>query len=105
MKSKRLACCILAAAILTGGIGCTALSAAAVDPDSSGYSQNIPGIHIFSDEQREFYGLERLTEALNRPEASGPDEILAAVKADVERFAHGTEQSDDLTMLCIRYRS
>ncbi len=63
------------------------------------------GVPEAANAKREFYGLERLTEALNRPEASGPDEILAAVKADVERFVSGTEPSDDLTMVCIRYRS
>ncbi len=51
----------------------------------------------------EFYGLERLTEALNDPEASGPEEILRIVEDNVSGFVKGAEQFDDLTMLCLTY--
>ena len=52
----------------------------------------------------EFYGLERLTEALNDPEAAEPDVILQTVKNNVIMFMNGAEQFDDLTMLCLKYR-
>ena len=51
----------------------------------------------------EFYGLERLTEALNDPGAAGPEEILRVVEDNVSGFVKGAEQFDDLTMLCLTY--
>ena len=57
------------------------------------------------------YGEERLLELLSfnddYPEPSGQNGIAGAVcemvKADVDGFVKGAEQSDDITMLCIRY--
>lgn len=51
----------------------------------------------------EFFGLERLAEALNDPEAAGPEEILRVVEDNVSGFVKGAEQFDDLTMLCLTY--
>jgi len=52
-----------------------------------------------------FYTEERLQATLGRvgtPKASVKD-ILAAVRADIDAHADGAEQSDDITMLGIRY--
>jgi sigma-B regulation protein RsbU (phosphoserine phosphatase) len=50
------------------------------------------------------YGMERLGEALNRLAGESPQGILEGVKADVDAFADGAVQSDDVTMLCLEYR-
>ena len=52
----------------------------------------------------ELYGAERLQEVLNRQrEEASPAAILTEVRDDVSRFVGDTEQSDDLTMLCLRW--
>ena len=51
----------------------------------------------------ETYGEERLLAALRGHNARAPEEIVAAVLADVQRFTDG-EQSDDLTLLVARAR-
>lgn len=50
--------------------------------------------------QRDFYGLERLKDVVAR----GPRDVLAlgtSILADVQRFAGGRSQSDDLTIVCV----
>ena len=49
------------------------------------------------------YGTERMLEALNRTEEGSLKDLLDAVRQDVDQFAEGKEQFDDLTMLCLRY--
>ncbi len=96
MKSKRLACCILAAAILTGGIGCTALSAAAVDPDSSGYSQNIPGIDIFSDEYKSSEYYSKLQDALRENESASTMQKAIAIALSQEGYKNYATEGIDI---------
>ena len=52
----------------------------------------------------EFYGMERLTAALNRCAGMSPQGILEGVKADVDAFTGDASQFDDLTMLCLTYK-
>ena len=52
----------------------------------------------------EFYGMERLTAALNRCAGMSPQGILEGVKADVDAFTGDASQFDDLTMLCLCYK-
>ncbi len=52
----------------------------------------------------EFYGMERMEDALNRASKETPREILVNIKADVDQFVNGAKQFDDLTMLCIEYK-
>ena len=49
------------------------------------------------------YGTDRMLDALNRSNAEDLKGLLGAVRQDVDRFADGAEQFDDLTMLCLRY--
>ena len=49
------------------------------------------------------FGEERLTAALNLNPDAEPEELTAGVREAVDRFAEGTEQFDDITMLCFRY--
>ena len=53
----------------------------------------------------EFYGMDRLKATLNRISGTQPKEILEEIKADVAAFANGADQFDDLTMLCVVYKS
>jgi sigma-B regulation protein RsbU (phosphoserine phosphatase) len=50
-----------------------------------------------------FYGEERLLEALTRVSGATPAEIVNGVLADVRAFAAGAKQSDDITVLAARY--
>ena len=69
------------------------------------------GVTEAMDRDEEQYGEGRLKNLLsfggNTPEPSGNNGVAGAVCdmviADVVRFTDGAEQSDDITMLCIRY--
>ena len=52
----------------------------------------------------EFYGMERMTDVLNRIAAHDPRGILEGVQADVDAFTGDAKQFDDLTMLCLEYK-
>jgi serine phosphatase RsbU (regulator of sigma subunit) len=51
----------------------------------------------------ELYGAPRLLAALAASGSSEPQAVLAAVREDVRRFAAGAEQSDDVTLVCVRW--
>ncbi len=56
--------------------------------------------------KRELLGLPRVMERLEqccKQNLTTPDELLHEMKAEVDSFADGAEQSDDLTMLALRY--
>lgn len=63
------------------------------------------------DSDENLYGEDRLLELLsfgdNYPAPAGDNGIAGAVcelvEADIDSFVQGAEQSDDITMLCIRY--
>ena len=48
-----------------------------------------------------FYGEERLQQLLNAENRQTPKEICDSVTADVDRFATGCEQADDMTVLAV----
>jgi len=50
------------------------------------------------------YGDKRLLETFTRLSALAPQALVEAVLADVQGFAAGAPQSDDITMLALRYR-
>ncbi len=52
----------------------------------------------------ELFGTGRMLAALGSCAGLSPREILARVRGAVDAFAAGTEQYDDLTMLCLEYR-
>ena len=49
------------------------------------------------------YGSERLEEFLNAHADKNPRELIHALRADIQAWAGGAEQSDDVTMLCLEY--
>lgn len=62
------------------------------------------GIPEAVNAELEAYGMERLQAVLRAHGDCPPAGLLAAVKADVDDFAGGTAQFDDITMLCLEYR-
>jgi sigma-B regulation protein RsbU (phosphoserine phosphatase) len=55
--------------------------------------------------KRELFGDQRLVAALNANRDCGPEALLTAVKREVDNFAEGTEQADDITMLALLIRA
>jgi len=53
----------------------------------------------------ELYGMERLGAVLNKFKTASPHEILPAVKQDIDAFVGEADQFDDITMLCLEYKS
>ena len=53
---------------------------------------------------KHMFGMERMVAALNEVPDAPPEQVLAHVRAAVDRFIHGAKQFDDLTMLCLEYR-
>ena len=54
--------------------------------------------------QEEMYGEDKLEIALNVHKEETPEEILRAIKNELEGFAGEAEQFDDVTMLCMKYK-
>ena len=51
----------------------------------------------------EFYGTDRLLEALNEEPSMEPEDLVKAVKDSMERFVGEAPQFDDVTMLVMKY--
>jgi len=62
------------------------------------------GVTEAMNRQGELYGADRLRQVLERHGSTGePSAIVAAIKADVSRFAENAEVADDLTLLVLRW--
>jgi serine phosphatase RsbU (regulator of sigma subunit) len=59
------------------------------------------GVTDAMDPSGSFYGRGRLTDLLQK--AGDPASTLNVVRDDVRRFTGGTDQADDLTLLCVRF--
>ncbi|MBR0396689.1 MAG: serine/threonine-protein phosphatase [Eubacterium sp.] len=62
------------------------------------------GVAEAANRQEKFYGCERMLAALNQTGNMTAQEILQKVRGDVDQFAEGAPQFDDLTMLCVTYK-
>jgi serine phosphatase RsbU (regulator of sigma subunit) len=62
------------------------------------------GVTEAESKERTFFGGERLKQVLGLHPDSSLGEIQSAILAAVERFAQGAAQSDDITLLMVRYR-
>ena len=62
------------------------------------------GVPEATDAHNAMFGTERMLAALNEVDGESPDVLLKSVRRAVDRFTKGTEQFDDLTMLCMEYR-
>ena len=61
------------------------------------------GVPEAANAQREFFGLERTLDALNRVKDQTPEALLRSVHEAVNEFVGNAPQFDDLTMLCVEY--
>ena len=61
------------------------------------------GVIEARNEEREFFGEERLDEALNSCDNARPEEVLAVVSKQVHAFVSEADSFDDLTMMCLEY--
>ncbi|MBQ6075746.1 MAG: SpoIIE family protein phosphatase [Lachnospiraceae bacterium] len=62
------------------------------------------GVTEAADRTRALYGEERLMACLKAHEAESVDRIIQAVKAGLAAHVQGSEQFDDITMLCLEYK-
>ena len=67
--------------------------------------QYTDGVTEATNTNNELYGMERLGTVLNRVKHMTPQEILPAVKGDIDEFVGGAPQFDDITMLCLEYKA
>ena len=61
------------------------------------------GVPEAMDDSGALYGTDRMLEALNRDVEAEPEQLIANLTGDINRFVAGAEQFDDITMLCFRY--
>ena len=61
------------------------------------------GVPEATDANEQMFGNDRMIEALRSAENKTPKEILATVRAAIDKFVGEAPQFDDLTMLCIEY--
>ncbi|MGN0405384.1 MAG: SpoIIE family protein phosphatase [Bariatricus sp.] len=62
------------------------------------------GVAEATNANKELYGTDRMLAALNINPKSVPEELLPAVKADIDSFVGDAPQFDDITMLGLYYR-
>ena len=62
------------------------------------------GVPEANNDAGEFYGMERMEQALNRAGDCDPQGVLQSVREDVAAFTGEAKQFDDLTMLCLEYK-
>ncbi len=67
--------------------------------------QYTDGVTEATNAQNKLYGMERLGEVLNKNKDSSPAELLPKVKEDIDLFVGEAPQFDDITMLCLEYKS
>lgn len=79
--------------------------------DYEGYTMDFPegskllvytdGLTEAENEEKKLFGEDRLTSIMQKIGKSSPREIIESLDGYVKQFTDGTEQSDDLTILCI----
>jgi len=66
--------------------------------------QYTDGVTEATDANNQLYGMERLYDALNNNKDLALDQLLPAVKADIDKFVGEAPQFDDITMICLEYK-
>jgi sigma-B regulation protein RsbU (phosphoserine phosphatase) len=61
------------------------------------------GVNEAENKEKVLFGDERLIALLKSKCGVEPDEMIDEIFAEVQRHADGAEQSDDITMMCIKY--
>ena len=67
--------------------------------------QYTDGVTEATNLQNELYGMNRLGAILNKVKNGTPNDILPAVKKDIDEFVGAADQFDDITMLCLEYKA
>ncbi len=67
--------------------------------------QYTDGVTEATNAANELYGMERMLKVLNRVKEGSPEQILPAVKQDIDAFVGSAPQFDDITMLCLEYKA
>jgi len=60
------------------------------------------GVTEAMNREMTLFSEQRLNDALNKNIDASPKELLAAIKNEIDAFAEGADQADDITMLAIR---
>jgi sigma-B regulation protein RsbU (phosphoserine phosphatase) len=63
------------------------------------------GVNEAEDRQGKIFGLARLREVLGGQEGQSLESLQQAVLGAIEGFSEGASQSDDITLLAVRYRT
>jgi len=66
--------------------------------------QYTDGVTEATDADKQLYGDERLNAILNKIGGVPANDLLKAVKEDIDRFVGAAPQFDDITMLCLEYK-
>ena len=61
------------------------------------------GVNEAENNVMEQFGDDRLVSLLKSKSTCGPDEITESTFAEVQRHADGADQSDDITVMCLKY--
>ncbi len=72
-------------------------------PPNSALFLYTDGLTEAINKERKMFGIDRVKEVLRASAATEPKPLLDAISASVHQFVGNAEQSDDLTMLAIRY--
>ena len=62
------------------------------------------GIPEAVNRENEQYGMDRFVDSLSRHSDRPCRELVEGIKADLDKFTEGTEQFDDITVLCLEYK-
>ena len=62
------------------------------------------GIVEATNTNEKLYGMDRLKETLAGIESRDTKDVIDIVKESVNKFSEGTEQYDDITMLCFKFK-
>lgn len=67
--------------------------------------QYTDGVTEATNAENELYGMDRLTAFLGENSCLSPTELLPKIKEDIDRFVGKAPQFDDITMLCLEYKT
>ena len=65
--------------------------------------QYTDGVPEAADKTDQLYGMDRLVRFLNDHTDMTPEELLPSLRDDIEAFADGADQYDDIAMLCFEF--
>ena len=67
--------------------------------------QYTDGVTEATNLKNELYRMNRLGAILNKVKGGTPNDILPAIKKDIDEFVGDADQFDDITMLCLEYKA